>query len=67
MLKQELSIRKNKLPPFIRLVAIIISSKDRSLSLNGAREIKDKIEKINGLEVLDRSTHYYLKLKKVSN
>ena len=41
LLKNELILReKNRLPPFIRLIAIIISSKNRSLSLQGAREIK---------------------------
>ena len=65
LLKQELSIRKkNKLPPFIRLVAIIISSKDRSLSLNGAREIKIKLKKINGLEVLGPVDSPLFKIKK---
>ena len=40
LLKNELLIReKNKLPPFKRLIAIIISSKERSLSLQGAREL----------------------------
>ena len=53
LLKNELLIReKNKLPPFKRLIAIIISSKERSLSLQGAREIKIKLSKINDLEVL---------------
>ena len=52
LLQNELLLRqKNKLPPFIRLVSIIISSKNRSLSLQGAREIKVKLEKINNLEV----------------
>ena len=65
LLKQELSIRKkNKLPPFIRLVAIIISSKDRSLCLNGAREIKIKLKKINGLEVLGPVDSPLFKIKK---
>ena len=46
---------KNKLPPFIRLIAIIISSKNQSLSLQGAREIKIKLNKIKDLEVLGTS------------
>ena len=51
LLKQELfDKKKNNLPPFIRLVAIIISSKDRSLSLNGAREIKIKLKKLMDLK-----------------
>ena len=41
LLKNELVLReKNKLPPFKRLIAIIISSKDRSFSLQGARRLK---------------------------
>ena len=43
---------KNNLPPFRRLIAIIISSKDRSFSLQGAREIKVKLNQINNLEVM---------------
>ena len=55
---------KNKLPPFIRLVSIIISSKNRSLSLQGAREIKVKLEKINNLEVFGPVDSPLLKVKK---
>ena len=41
LLENELLLReKNKLPPFIRLVAIIISSKNREISFQGAREVK---------------------------
>ena len=41
LLQSELLLReKNKLPPFKRLIAIIVSSKDRSISLQGARELK---------------------------
>ena len=53
LLKNELFLRKkNKLPPYIRLISIIISSKDRSLSLQGAKEVKLKLKQINDLEVL---------------
>ena len=46
LLKNELLLRqRNKLPPFIRLISIIVSSKDRSLSLQGAREIKAKLKR----------------------
>ena len=49
LLNNELILReKNKLPPFKRLIAIIISSKNRSFSLQGAREIKVKLNQING-------------------
>ncbi len=65
LLKNELILRKkNKLPPFIRLIAIIISSKNRSLSLQGAREIKNKLNQINDLEVLGPVDSPLLKIKK---
>ena len=65
LLQNELLLReKNKLPPFIRLIAIIISSKDRSLSLQGAREIKIKLNHIAGLEVLGPVDSPLLKIKK---
>ena len=65
LLKNELLIRKeNKLPPFIRLIAIIVSSKEHNLSLNGAREIKMKLSKINGLEILGPIDSPLLKIKK---
>ncbi len=65
LLKNELLLRqKNKLPPFIRLIAIIISSKDRSLSIQGAREIKIKLNKIKDLEVLGPVDSPLLKIKK---
>ena len=48
----------------MRLIAIIISSKDRSLSLQGAREIKNKLKKINSLEVLGPVDSPLLKIKK---
>ncbi len=65
LLKNELILReKNNLPPFIRLIAIIISSKDRNLSLQGAREIKLKLNQINNLEVLGPVDSPLLKIKK---
>ena len=65
ILKNELLLReKNKLPPFMRLIAIIISSKDRSLSLQGAREIKVKLSKLNNLEILGPVDSPLLKIKK---
>ena len=66
LLKNELSLReKNKLPPFFRLIAIIVSSKERSLSLQGAREIKIKLNQINDLEVLGPVDSPLLKIKKI--
>jgi len=65
LLQSELLLReKNKLPPFKRLIAIIISSKDRSISLQGAREIKVKLNQINDLEVLGPVDSPLLKIKK---
>ena len=65
LLKNELYLRKkNKLPPFIRLIAIIISAKNRSLSLQGAREIKIKLKQIKDLEVLGPVDSPLLKVKK---
>ncbi len=65
LLSNELKLReKNKLPPFIRLIAIIISSKNLSLSLQGAREIKNKLNHINELEVLGPVESPLLKIKK---
>ena len=65
LLKNELNLRKkNKLPPFIRLISLIISSRERDMSLQGAREIKAKINKINGLEVLGPIDSPLLRIKK---
>ncbi len=65
LLKNELILRKkNNLPPFIRLIALIVSSKDRGLSLQGAREIKLKLNKIDNLEVLGPVDSPLLKIKK---
>ena len=65
LLKNELLLReKNKLPPFKRLIAIIISSKDQSLSLRGAREIKIKLNQIKDIEVLGPVDSPLLKIKK---
>ena len=65
LLKNELFLRKkNKLPPFIRLIALIISSSDRSLSLQGAREIKSRLSKLDELEVLGPVDSPLLKIKK---
>ena len=65
LLQNELVSReKNRLPPFIRLISIIISSNDRSLSLQGAREIKIKLNNISNLEVLGPVDSPLLKIKK---
>ena len=64
LLKNELIIRKkNNLPPFMRLIAIIISSKQKELSLDGARAVKLKLEQIEGLEILGPVESPLLKIK----
>ncbi|MDA8764808.1 primosomal protein N' [Candidatus Pelagibacter bacterium] len=65
LLKKELLTRKkNKLPPFVRLIAIIISSKQHDLSIKGAKEIKIQLKKINNIEVLGPVDSPLLKIKK---
>ena len=52
-LENELVLRKkNKLPPFSRLIAIIISSTKKELSFRGAQEIKNKLNIFDELEVM---------------
>ncbi len=64
ILKKELSIRKkNLLPPFSRLIAIIISANLQSLSFDGAREIKKHLEKIGDIDVLGPVDAPLLKIK----
>ena len=65
LLKTELATRKkNHLPPFVRLIAIIISSNEYDLSIKGAREIKTHLKKINNIEVLGPVDSPFLKIKK---
>jgi primosomal protein N' (replication factor Y) len=65
LLKAELILRKkNNLPPFIRLIAIIISSNQHDLSIKGAREIKIQLQKISNIEVLGPVDSPLLKIKK---
>ena len=65
LLKSELISReKNLLPPFSRLIAIIVSSKSHSLSINGAREIKNHLSKINEIEIMGPVDSPFLKIKK---
>jgi len=65
LLKKELTIRKkNKLPPFARLIAIIISSNQHDLSIKGAKEIKIQLKKINNIEILGPVDSPLLKIKK---
>ena len=65
ILKKELILRKeNSLPPFCRLIAIIISANNQSLSIEGAREIKTRLSKISGLEIMGPVDSPLLKIKK---
>ena len=65
-LENELSIRKqNKLPPFQRLIAIIVSSKSKEFSFKGAQEIKTKILKNVGADVLGPVESPIFKVKKM--
>jgi len=65
ILKKELILRKkNFLPPYSRLIAIIVSAKSQSLSIEGAREIKKHLKKINDLEIMGPVDSPLLKIKK---
>jgi primosomal protein N' (replication factor Y) len=64
-LQKELSLRKNKkLPPFYRLVSLIISGKSEDLIMKFAINIKSKIPKINEVNVLGPVLAPIIKLKK---
>jgi len=64
-LDNELILRKkNKLPPFSRLIAIIISSNKKELSYQGAQEIKNKLTVLSGLEVMGPVESPISKIKK---
>ena len=61
----ELSLRKeNNLPPFSRLISLIISSESKENSFRGAIEIKIKIENIKGIQVLGPMNSPIFKKKK---
>ena len=52
-LNSELKIRKeNNLPPFNRLISLIISSSSKEYSFQGALEIKKKVEKLSNIQIL---------------
>ncbi len=62
----ELKIRKkNNLPPYFRLISIIISSKNGENSYRGALEIKKKIEQINHIQILGPVDSPIFKKKKM--
>ena len=65
ILKKELILRKeNSLPPFCRLIAIIISASDQATSIEGAREIKTHLNKIDGLQIMGPVDSPLFKIKK---
>ena len=65
-LENELLIREsNNLPPFKRLIAIVVSSRSKEYSLIGAREIKKKIQTIENLEVLGPVDSPIFRVKKM--
>ena len=64
-LDNELILRKkNKLPPFSRLIAIIISSTQKELSYKGAQEIKNKLNIFDELDVMGPVESPISKVKK---
>ena len=64
-LESELILRKkNNLPPFSRLIAVIVSSTVKELSYRGAREIKNKLSVLNELEVMGPVESPISKVKK---
>ena len=64
-LEEELILRKqNNLPPFKRLISIIISSNSREYSFRGAQEIKKKIQSNEGFEVMGPVDSPIFRLKK---
>ena len=64
-LEKELLLRKDKkLPPFYRLISLIISGKDENLIMKFATNIKLKIPKINEVNVLGPVLAPISKLKK---
>ena len=65
ILKKELILRKeNSLPPFSRLIAIIVSANNQALSIEGAREVKRRLVKIDGLEIKGPVDSPLFKIKK---
>ena len=64
-LDNELMIRKNKnLPPFSRLISLIVSSNSNHDSFRAAQEIKKKLIILNQLEVLGPVDSPIFKIKK---
>ncbi len=65
-LENELVIRKeNNLPPFKRLISIVVSSSSSNYSFRGAQEVKKKIQAIKDLEVLGPVDSPIFRIKKM--
>ena len=64
LIKELILRKKNSLPPFSRLISIIISASLHSVSFDGAREIKNHLKKINEIEVMGPVDSPLLKIKK---
>ncbi len=64
-LDKELLLRKEKkLPPFYRLISLIISGKNENLTMKFAMTVKTRLPKINGVDILGPVFAPILKLKK---
>ena len=64
-LQKELLLRKEKkLPPFYRLISIIVSGKNELLIMKFATDIKSKLPKINKVNILGPVLAPIIKLKK---
>ena len=64
-LNDELVIRKNKnLPPFSRLISLIVSSSSSHTSFRAAQEIKKRLSIISQLQVLGPVDSPIFKIKK---
>ena len=64
-LQKELSLRKHKkLPPFYRLISLIISGKNETLIMKSATNIKSKLPKMNEVSILGPVSAPITKLKK---
>ena len=64
-LQKELLLRKEKrLPPFYRLISLIISGKNETIIMKFAKSIKSKLPQINEVNVLGPVLAPITKLKK---
>ncbi len=64
-LYNELNLRKdNKLPPYYRLIALIISANSDADSFRGAQEIKKKLQSISDIEIMGPVNSPIFRIKK---